>query len=89
MDDENLQPQRKSPAGADLRGAQKGSYEHPTRRVTGKSEEWKLPKALAPLTTLPHWTVWRFKLTDKGKPTKVPYQPNGRPAKSDDPQTWS
>ena len=61
---------------------------------------WKAPEALASLTCLPHWLLWKLeavldkdgkpKLDDKGKPkfTKKPYQTNGRLAKSDDPQTW-
>ncbi len=35
------------------------------------------------------WVAWRYVLRKEGvKPTKVPYQPNGEPAKSDDPSTW-
>jgi hypothetical protein len=48
-----------------------------------------LPAALEPLTALPYWLLWRWKRTKKGKWTKVPYQPSGRLAKSDDPETWS
>jgi len=47
-----------------------------------------LPPPLAALTALPHWVIWRWK-TNKGKQTKVPYQP-GRSefkAKSNDPGT--
>jgi len=47
-----------------------------------------LPPALAPLIERPHWVVWRWaKAGDKW--TKVPYQPNGRNAKNNDPKTWS
>ena len=35
------------------------------------------------------WVVWKRETTDKGKPTKVPYQPNGKHAKSTKPETWS
>jgi hypothetical protein len=47
-----------------------------------------LPTALAPLIALPHWVVWRWEKV-KDKFTKVPYQPNGRKAKNNDPATWS
>ena len=45
------------------------------------------------LTTLPQWVtwraVWRVDGAGKGKWTKPPYQPDGRPAKSTDPATWA
>jgi hypothetical protein len=47
-----------------------------------------LPAALEPLTALPYWVLWQWVLI-KNKWTKVPYQPNGRKAKSDNPATWS
>ena len=49
-----------------------------------------LPDALTPLTSLPHWVVWRWE-TVKGKRTKVPYRPDKpeRKAKNNDPATWS
>jgi len=47
-----------------------------------------LPPALTPLIKLPHWVLWRFE-KPKGKWTKVPYQPNGKLAKNNDPATWS
>jgi primase-polymerase (primpol)-like protein len=68
---------------------------------TGNEEAWKAPAALQPLTDKPHWLVWKLeavldkngkpKLNDDGKPksTKVPYQPDGKLAKSNDPRTWS
>src|SRR5271157_678516 len=34
-----------------------------------------------------NWTVWK-KETRDGKPAKVPYQANGRRAKSNNPETW-
>jgi hypothetical protein len=34
------------------------------------------------------WVNWRREVV-KGKETKVPYQPNGRRAKTNDPSTWS
>ena len=50
-----------------------------------------LPKALAPLITLPHWVIWRWEATKGGKRTKVPYQAAqpDRKATSTDPRTWS
>jgi primase-polymerase (primpol)-like protein len=52
-----------------------------------------LPAALAPLIALPHWVLWKFKWRagkhGDGKWTKVPYQPSGRFARTDDPSTWS
>lgn len=36
----------------------------------------------------PQWVLWRV-VKRKGEPTKVPYQPNGAEAKSNDPATWS
>lgn len=34
------------------------------------------------------WLLWRLEERD-GKPTKLPVQPDGRPAKSNDPSTWT
>lgn len=34
------------------------------------------------------WVVWKY-VHRGGKPTKIPYQVNGRPAKSNDETTWS
>jgi hypothetical protein len=34
------------------------------------------------------WVVWRYEVVD-GKVTKVPYQVNGRRAKTNDPRTWA
>src|SRR5262245_7241616 len=49
-----------------------------------------LPKPLALLTATPHWVCWRYVQKKKRKkPTKVPFQPNGKFASSDDPATWS
>jgi len=33
------------------------------------------------------WALWK-KETRKGKPAKVPYQPDGKRAKSNDASTW-
>lgn len=46
------------------------------------------PTALLELQAWPHWVCWRTQERN-GKPTKVPVQPNGRPASSTDPKTWS
>jgi hypothetical protein len=36
------------------------------------------------------WVCWKLtKVPGRDKPTKVPYQPNGRKAENDDPNTWS
>lgn len=34
------------------------------------------------------WSLWRKELTKKGKEGKVPYQPNGKRAASNRPDTW-
>lgn len=34
------------------------------------------------------WVLWKY-VTRDGNPTKVPFSPNGKPAKSDDSATWS
>jgi hypothetical protein len=39
------------------------------------------------LRTLRRWLLWKY-VTRDGKPTKAPFQPNGKPAKSNDPNTW-
>jgi hypothetical protein len=45
--------------------------------------------ALDALAEEPRWVAWRNEPRGKsGKPTKVPYAPNGRKAKTDDPATW-
>ncbi len=43
---------------------------------------------LLELRALDQWVVWRTERRN-GKPTKVPYRPDGRPAASNDPATWS
>jgi putative DNA primase/helicase len=48
-----------------------------------------LPSALAPLVALPRWVLWQWEKNKKGKWTKVPYQPNGRKAESDNRATWN
>ena len=40
------------------------------------------------LIQLPQWVCWRAVWRD-GRWTKIPYQPDGRPAKSTDPSTWA
>jgi hypothetical protein len=42
----------------------------------------------AELREMPNWVLWK-KETVNGRPTKVPYQPNGWKAKSNTPATWS
>lgn len=42
------------------------------------------------LQTIPHWVVWRReKVEGRDKPTKIPYQINGRKAASTIPDTWA
>jgi hypothetical protein len=50
---------------------------------------YHLPSALGPLVALPHWVLWRWGKTKKGKWTKYPYQPNGELARNNDATTWS
>ena len=42
----------------------------------------------AELRDTPQWVNWRT-LTRGGKPTKPPFQPNGNPADSTRPDTWT
>ena len=44
--------------------------------------------AITELATLPQWVLWRYQERD-GKKVKLPYQLNGRLAKTNDPATWS
>lgn len=41
------------------------------------------------LRALKQWVLWRYEDVGAAKPTKVPYQPNGKPANVNDPATWS
>lgn len=41
----------------------------------------------AALRDLRQWVLWKYE-SRNDKPTKIPYQPNGKFAKSDDPATW-
>ena len=45
----------------------------------------RIPQALK---DKPSWVLWRY-VTRKGKPSKVPFQVNGKFAKSDSPETWT
>mgnify|MGYP000920925909 FL=1 len=42
----------------------------------------------AELKAIPRWLLWRLE-TRAGKATKVPFQADGRPAKVNDPATWT
>jgi hypothetical protein len=42
----------------------------------------------AELREMPNWVLWKYEQLN-GRPTKVPYQLNGRKAKSNTPATWS
>lgn len=44
-----------------------------------------IPQALK---SIPRWVLWKLEARD-GKPTKTPYQVNGRMAKVNDPLTWT
>ncbi len=35
------------------------------------------------------WCLWRLERDKNGRPTKVPYRPDGRKAASNDPRTWN
>lgn len=37
----------------------------------------------------PQWCLWKTEADKKGRPTKVPYRPDGRRAASNNPVTWS
>lgn len=41
------------------------------------------------LKQIPQWVLWRLEINKDGKPTKVPYQPNGVHAKANDQSTWT
>lgn len=47
-----------------------------------------LPNVPDELKQLPQWVLWETRLRD-GEKTKVPVQASGKPAKSNDPGTWS
>jgi putative DNA primase/helicase len=36
----------------------------------------------------PQWVLWKIVVRD-GEPTKIPFQVDGAPAKSNDPSTWT
>ncbi len=48
-----------------------------------------MPSELLPLVERSRWVLWRWQKSKTGKLTKVPYQPNGAKAKSNDRATWS
>jgi hypothetical protein len=41
------------------------------------------------LKQLKQWVLWKIEIDDKGKPTKVPYKPNGSKASTTRPADWS
>src|SRR5262245_18711591 len=49
----------------------------------------KLDLIPAVLTALPQWVLWKHELRKDGKWAKVPYQVDGRRAKTDDPSIWN
>jgi putative DNA primase/helicase len=46
------------------------------------------PVTLALLAERPMWVAWQQEDREDGKPTKVPYAPDGRKAKANAPRTW-
>ncbi|AWR85667.1 DUF927 domain-containing protein [Meiothermus taiwanensis] len=48
----------------------------------------RLASVPSSLRSLNQWVLWRFVERD-GKRTKAPYQPSGKPARSNDPTTWT
>jgi hypothetical protein len=46
------------------------------------------PVTIATLTPLRCWVAWQTENRPGGKPTKVPYAPDGRKAKANAPRTW-
>jgi len=68
-----------------------GAGTRPPRPRPLQGDLSKLPEALAPLTNLQHWAVWRYEWSLKdGRWTKPPI--NARTmisAKNNDPSTWS
>jgi RecA-family ATPase len=61
-----------------------------TRHAMHGNQSFNLPSALSPLALANRWVCWRLesKPGDR-KPTKPPYQPNGKHARNDDERTWS
>lgn len=47
------------------------------------------PPFPAELIARDQWCLWRVEPDRKGRPTKIPYRPDGRKAASDNPTTWS
>ena len=47
------------------------------------------PAFPAEMTARDQWCLWRIEPDKNGRPTKVPYRPDGRKAASNDPRTWS
>ena len=69
------------------------NFAAPPRPKTYTGDIANLPPALSALTKQTRWMLWRWELTKNKrgelKWTKVPYQPNGANAKSNDPKTWA
>jgi len=47
------------------------------------------PQFPAELIQRNQWCLWKIEPYKNGRPTKVPYRPDGRKAASNDPRTWS
>ncbi len=88
-----MNKKKRPPQRASTTTGKKTERPYPTRSSRRKQS----PKLLSPnfkgipgaLTRLRQWVLWRWESGDDGRPTKVPYTPDGRHAKSTDPATWS
>jgi hypothetical protein len=94
-------PKNKTPAVPQYTGGDGPQYTASGRAIlaaicaAGAAEaRHSLPNVLRPLIELRQWVNWRWewgkrKKDGTRKRTKVPYQPNGRKARTNDPATWS
>lgn len=55
---------------------------------SNKAPACQIENIPAELKALNQWVLWHYETRD-GKQTKVPYQPNGQKAESDNPATWA
>jgi len=62
--------------------------EAPGTSANGAAKLPQLPEGLAELIARKQWVCWRFEERE-GKTTKVPYQPNDKPASTTKRGTWS
>jgi putative DNA primase/helicase len=70
-------------------GAEADRPDRPTQMHSPPGGTDPYEKLPAELKALPCWVVWKYVPRD-GHPSKVPFDPKtGKPAKSNDPKTWS